>query len=576
MQRIDFFRLERAVQERFIASAQGAAQPFPLAIERARTPRAVWVWTGAAALSLMALLALSSVGYGALDSRLALHPPTLIGAYALIAAAAAFCTLRVRAELSARRALPYEPGQYIFPSGLIDARDREFVVRPLSTLSKTAVTDRSLSLEFNDQSRFSFRLQTTQHAQEVERALTEYRERSKAAPLAANARELALLDPLCDNGFRNPFSPIESMRPPASKRFSFRTLAAVAAGAALGLGVFAFRNAIAERALYARARAHDTRAAYLAYLARGGTRSEVREVLLPQAELGDVVSGGSLEALESFARSSKSSKISSQVDAALRDALSRELEQARRKGTFDALRDFRAKHGKHTSIAPAVERAIQEHWQAHLKTFYRTARPTPRVKDFFRRLLAYTSQHGSRVDLRFRRRLAVSVPRAEALIRKSQYFVGEESLPAQYFDSARSLVREEPVARQITAALRPTFPSDLLDFQFAPPLQDSEAELPPVSVPTLLITHRTEMSGGYLLRRPRAALTGIGVLFSVTFQIPGDKEALHFKLSTWNVPDLKRAEDFKGFADIYDEMGSRAFAKLPNKFLADLVPGLKV
>lgn len=574
MQRIDFFRLERPIQERFIASAQGASQPVPLALKREPLPRNVLVWGAACGGLTIALIALASLGFGDLESSFALQPAWLVALYAGLGGAAAFCGRQVVAILRARRALPYAPGVYVFPSGVIDTRGPEFVVRPLKELTNSAARDRALVLEFEDRTRFSFKMPNRQHAEEVVRLLGEYRNRigNDAAP--PSQRELALLDPLCDNGFKNPFSPRESMRPPAPKKFQLGMLAALFGGALVGAGVFAFRNWLAEDALYRAARLADDRAAYVAYTERGGARPEVREILLPRTELKLVRAQGSLEALEAFVAAHKTSKIAQEADIALQHALRAGLESARREGTLTALKAFQQKHGSHPSIAAHVERAIEEHWKARLTEFEQKAKPKPEAMDFFRRLLAYTSKHGSRVEIRFRRRLPESVDRAEMMIKKALTFGGEASLPKQYFDDKHSTAREEPVAKEILATLSQAFPTDLVEFHLAPPLEDSPEDVPEVKVPTLLITHRTEMSGGYLLKNPRAALTGIGVLFRVTFQIPGDPEVHFFKLSTWNAPELKKASEFTGFGAIYDEMAVRAFSKLPKKYLAELVPGL--
>jgi hypothetical protein len=574
MQRIDFFRLERPIQERFVASAHGTAAPLPLAVNREPMPRALVGWGAGSVLALVAMVVVARVGYASLESPLALHPPWMLGAYLLATGTAAFCAHRAYRALVARRSLPFPPGVYVFPSGLIDTRGREFVIRSLQELGATSVAGRTLSLQFDEGGRFGFKFPTAEHALEAQRALAEHRQRLLEGSTQPSARELALLDPLCDNGFKNPFSPTESMRPPAPKRFPLWAFATIAAGAALGGAAFLVRNHLGEQALYGAARSADNKAAYRAYTERGGARPEVHEILLPRAELAEVVATKSLVQLERFALAQQNSKIATETDIALQHALHHELNVARRAGTLAALKEFQRNHGSHPKIAPLVQSAIEEHSRARLVEFEKRAQPKPQTRDFFRRLLAYTSVHGSRVHVRFRRRIPESVGRAEAMIRKSLHYGGSNSLPAQYFDAAHSAKREEPVGKHLIEVLGKAFPPDLVQFELAPALPDSDDELPKVDVPTLLVTHRTEMSGGYLLKQPRAALTGIGVLFRVSFQIPGDEEALHFKLSTWNAPDLKRAQHFKGFGDIYDEMAVRAFSKLPEKYLAYLVPGL--
>lgn len=574
MQRIDFFRLERPVQERFIAAARGAASPVPLALRAEPLPRGVLLWAGVGALSLLLLGALTLLGFGRMDSSFALHAPWTLGGYVALALMVAFATWRARMVHKARRALPFVPGVYVFPSGVIDTRGPQFVVRPLSGLGSVEPKRHSLRLTFDDGSQYSFPVQRREQADELKRVLLELKQSYGELARTATARELALLDPLCDNGFKNPFSPTESLRPPRVGRVRWTWIAAVAASLAAALGLWKVRNVLAEEALYGVARAENTRAAYATYLERGGRRMDVSEILLPRTELAEVIAEGSLERLEGYADANADSPIAPEIQSALQRALSARLEDAKRAGTLKALRDFADRYGKHPFIGPEVQRSLDDYWKARLAAFQQSARPKAEAMDLFRRLLAYSVAHGNRVEVRFRRRLPESVGRAEAMLQKSLYFGGPASLPAQYFDAPHAEAREEPVGKELVAALSQAFPKDLLDFQLAAPLQDSDEDLPKVTVPTLLVTHRTEMSGAYLMRKPRAALTGIGVLFRVTFQIPNDPRAHLFKYSAWNAPDTKQALEGASFEAIYDQMASRAFKKLPQKYLAELLPGL--
>lgn len=556
-----------------MAAVRGSAQPLPLALARDALPRSVLVWSGAAALLAVALFGLASLGFGRLESGFALQPNWLLVLYAALGAGSAFCIRRVLTVLAGRRALPYMQGVYLFPSGVIDTRNPEFVVRSLREATNVVAKERTLLLEFEDKSRFSFKVGDRKRADELKQAIAGYRQQLDGSTAPPSMRELALLDPLCDNGFKNPFSPTESMRPGPPKRLPLGLLLAIPAGALVGLAIFGVRNSLAEDALYRAARLADTREAYVAYAERGGERPEVREILLPRTELSEVVKRDSLEELEQFWQAHKNSKIAQEADIALQHKLRAALDEARRRGTLTALKEFKAKHGAHPSITAQVDRAIEEHWRARLAAFEKSARPRPEVTAFFERLLTYAVKNGNQVEIRFRRRLPESVDRAENMIRKSITFGGSASLPKQYFDARHAAAREEGVGKELHAVLSRAFPKDLLDFQLAEPLPDSPDELPKVSVPTLLITHRTEMSGGYLLKSPRAALTGIGVLFRVAFQIPGDAEPLQFKLSTWNAPELNPSQ-FKSFEATYEEMAARAFTKFPQKYLEYVLPGL--
>jgi hypothetical protein len=250
------------------------------------------------------------------------------------------------------------------------------------------------------------------------------------------------------------------------------------------------------------------------------------------------------------------------------------LADAKKSGSLRVLKEFRARYQGRPSIAQEVDRAIAERLNAAFTDFTRRAQPRPSVADHYRRLLNYVSQNEGKVELRFRRRIPESVARAEALLQKSNYFGGKASLPGQYFDATHATKREAPVAEELLATLSRAFPEDVLKFELGPPIPDSPEEDPKVTVPTLVITHRTEMSGAYLMKRPKAALTGVGILFRLAFQIPNDPQIHNYKFSTWQAPDLKSMIEGRSFEDIYGEMGDKSFAKLAKKYASDTTPGL--
>lgn len=572
MQRIDFFQLERPIQERFVASARGGSPPAPLATHRQLVPRDVLGWAALAVASLLALPLLGSVGYGELDSGLALQARWLVVPYALCGAVAVFSAIRAIALHLRGQTLPYAPGVYLFPSGLVDTRGRAFVVRPLADLRRTKTGARGLTVSFADGFRQRFHVPDRARAQELERLLGEYAARQNPDAAPVSAREIAAWDPLKDNGFRNPFSPSESIPRPRLRFRFIAPLAALVVGPLLGYGVFALRNLLAEDALYYSARAEDTREAYRAYVARGGKRPEISEILLPRSELAEVVAKNDLAALERYALSRKNSVIWPEIERALLRALLAELDRVKALGTRAALREFQQKYGHHALIAPQIERAAADHRSRVLAKFAADAKPAPEVLDFFRRLLVYTDEHGPKLELRYRRRLADSVARTETQLRKSVFFGGEASLPAQYFDAARSSAREAELTKLLVEHFGRAFPRDMLSLEAGAPLADDGDELPTVTVPTLLVSHRTEMSGAYLSTQPRAAYTGIGVLFRVSLQIPGDEAPHQFRSSSWQAPALREIRNGASFESIYGEMADKAFAKLSRRYLDELFP----
>ncbi|MGC4094161.1 MAG: hypothetical protein QM756_40870 [Polyangiaceae bacterium] len=263
-----------------------------------------------------------------------------------------------------------------------------------------------------------------------------------------------------------------------------------------------------------------------------------------------------------------------EAQAALLKQLMGALEQAKRAGSLKALKEFRARFGSHQHIQAEITHAIQTRTEAGLARFVEKAHPKPEVFEAFRKLVAYGSEHDGVVQVRSKRRIPESVAKAEELLAKAHWFGGKASLPGQYFDAKHAAKREQPAQAQIIDTLSQGFDEDVLKFVAGPPIDDNLEEDPKVSVPTILIVHRTEMSGAYLMKRPRAALTGIGVLFRIVTFLPSAGPIHTFKYSAWNSPDVKSMMEGRPFEELYNDMADKAFAKLAKKYLNDLTPGL--
>ena len=124
------------------------------------------------------------------------------------------------------------------------------------------------------------------------------------------------------------------------------------------------------------------------------------------------------------------------------------------------------------------------------------------------------------------------------------------------------------MAASLVAELASHFPRDLVDPQPGPPL-DSAAD-PKATVPTILITYHTELSGSFPSRKPRFALSGIGVLTRISFDIPGDPEPQVFKLTVWRAPDLRNITETSTAPELYEAMAAEGFKRLTKKYLATL------
>ncbi len=568
MDRVDFWALQRSIQERFVASTESEAAPAPLAIRPlAHDSRQLgWLLLGVAGL-LGAVVSLR-FGFGDLGSRYALTPLWFGAVHAGLFALSALGFLRVAARHVAAHAVPYRPALYLFPIGVIDARAPLFSVHRVSEQTEAQADSARRCLRVAlDGATFEFPAADPARAEEAARTITELRDRLANAGPDSSAREQSLVDPLIDNGFKNPFSPTESLRKALPAWVKVWPLLALGLGVLLGGGAWHIRNQLSEVRLYAAARAADRTDTYRAYLARGGSNPDVEALLLPRAELRDAIQQGNVSAIEQFLDTHPDTKIKPEIDAALEQALLKELAAAQAVGTLTALNDFGARYARYPSLAPALDRAVDARIDGALEQLKPALAPNQsHLLPFMERLLRYTAKHGPEVLVRFQLKPTETLEKAEKALRQSAYFTGEKSLPGQYLDAAHEAPREAVVAAALIAALSEHLPHDLVDAKAAPTL-DAAVD-PKATVPTLLINYHTELSGAFTSRTPRLALSGIGVVTRVSFEIPGDPDPLVFKLTVWRAPDMRNIAATSTAPELYDTMATEAFKRFTKKYLA--------
>jgi hypothetical protein len=560
---VDFYSLDRPVQDRFSDATRAIGVPTPIVRESPEDRR--WMYWLVAAVAILFGLSSSVVhGVGELESSVAIAPAGFAVAFAVAAAAAAYCVLQVLALRNARAVVPYEPGLYLFPAGVFDARSDPIRVFLHPELKDTSVVEGSKLRIVTDGGEFVFRLPDPGIAAQAKSALQHAGELYSQAVQTSNRREQAMLDPLVDSGFSSPFSPRLKLakREPVWAKLSLPL--AVAIGILVGPALWKGRNAVSEGRLYASALRQNDVPGYRAYLARGGTRPEVSDVLLPRAELAEAIHVGTVEAIEGFATAHPRSKIQAEVDAALRAAVSAELASAQKVGTVTALRDFKQRRSAYPFIAPAVEAATVAIYRSVLADF--TPGKSPPVASFYERLLGYTKVHGPKVVVRVARRLPESVRNADTQVKLSAYFMGKQSVPSQYFIGDFAARREAPVVGRLAKAIAASFPADVLAVQVEPTQADPEA-LPPVTEPTLILDYAPEMAGGYMCPKPRGVFVGVGMMFKASFQIPGDDQPLELKDSLWRTPNPQILKnEGTTVADVYEKMAGDGFAKFEKDF----------
>jgi hypothetical protein len=571
MLELDYFKLDRAVQDRFADATRGLGVPLPLA-RLASRDRWPLLWFGLAAASALATGYGTTIGVGDLDNPIALAPFWVLGVFTLGVAASVFFLLFGLGRQHRRRSMPFVPGLFLFPVGVLDARGDVLQVARLPEITGVRADGSHVVVVAEGGAAWSFPTEDEATAEAVCRAVDEARGHYRHAIETQNRRELALLDPLMDSGFSSPFSPKVPLarHRPVWQRFA--PLLALAFGGCVAIGIWIVRNRLSERALYAAATGADTVEAYDRYLERGGPRAEVRDVLRPRAELRRVEAKGSVESLEGYLEKHSESVIRGEIHAALRRALEGELEEAKAKGTVTALREYRERRSRHAYLEEPIAAALDALYAEALAGYVAVA--NPRVdggRKLIERLLGHSRQNGPRVEVRFVRSLPSSIEKADSVVRRSLYFMGQRSVPSQYFDDAHSARREAEILPELLKRLQEPFPKDILEFVAgeAAPIVEDRADLPTPEVPTIFISSDVHLSGGYLSEKPRGVFVGVGMKFRIACALPGEPVGPEFESSTWRTPNPQiLREEGKGFADVYEAMTEVGYERLKRRFLS--------
>jgi hypothetical protein len=564
MKRVDFFTLQRPIQERFVASAKGQGAPAPLMIAPPRPAYAAIGWgLGSFALVISWAFAVS-VGYGVLESPFALQPEWMLAVHAGLMMAATACGFRARAVLQKSTRLPFPPGIYLFPIGVIDAQASPFGVHTWDELKNMQFSSSGATLSFAG-GRFDFKAKAGTPISELERRLNEYRAQLTSGP--REERDLVLFDPLLDNGYRNPFSPRESMMPPPRARLPVAALVGILVAGLCGAGSFFVRNSYGATALLTKARTANSVEGYQAYLARGGAETEVRDLLLPRAELRGAMEEKSVEAIERFIATHPNTKIKTEVDNALRIALLSALETAKAKKSLTALREFEKQHAEHQALIPELGIAKRNLLTQVLIDFRDQSKPDRELFDFVKRLITYGDAHGGKVAIRFHQLESRTLEKNEKMLAQSAYFGGSKTLPSKFLLGEPVRKAESKAGKALADKLGALFPADLLSFSVGAPVEGATEGPPKFSAPTLLIQYRIETSGAFVSKKPRAVFTGVGLIADSYFSLPDAGPAIETKHRAWHAPET-RLIDAGELApeNAYDQMLDEAFQRFNDKY----------
>ncbi len=532
MKAVDFYKLPRAIQDRFVGSVMSGFPPAPLLATKGAKPTKL-VWLALTGGCLLTLVIVTRVGYGSLDSSLALHSAKALLLYAALIFGMAFGLVQAFARLVREKALPYAAGVYLFPACLIDARSDQFKVHWTQDLAGVEAVGTSVRVAFSGGATFMFACTDAAQASTIVSEVQSARDRAMHAKATEDPKELVAVDPLHNPRFSSPVGPRDpyDMRMPPWKKLG--PVVALAVAAILAPTLWALRNNGSDKTMYARATQADDTTSYRAYLERGSKfKEQVANTLLPRAELREAERIGTVDALLKYKTDHPSSKIGAEVMVSIRAAMLSELEKAKAASTLAALDEF-AKHYPEHGVDAELRAAIHAVYTRELEA-YKKHSPTPpkdkAIVPFVERLFAWAEKHGPKVEIRFHRKKSDSIGRADQYVAKTPSFMGEVSYPSRQFDEKRSTRREGVLGKVLVTRFDAGLSSELFDLVMGAQIPPEVETLPDVKVPTLFITHTAEWSGGsYVSQKPRGSYVGIIFPLEATFLIPGDPKPIKLK-----------------------------------------------
>jgi len=523
-------------------------------------------------LTLVASVLLHA-GWGDVASPLALHGAKMLVVDVALIAGAAYGVVHAVAILRALDALPYKAGTYLFPACVVEAHGPQLRVWPMGDvdgIDRLAGSAPGLAFRMRDGSRVVLPARSVEEAERAEAALASLRPQLSRALAEDDLHVLAELDPLHDSALSSPIGPTEAMKRvvPAWMRFDWALAASL--GVILGLALGTTRNATSDQAMFRTVAASATVPMYQQYLSQGGRHSEeVRDVLLPRAELQQAEAKGTVEAVQAFASAHPSSKIQPEIDAAMRRALLAALDRAKKAGTITALDEFQKAYPD-SKLDAEIKAARHVLYAQALADWKKKANPNAATEAFMGRLLAWIEKSGKPAcQVRFRLEPSQTVDDADKRVVKNIHYPGPDALPSHYLTADAMRAREQRVAQDVAQGFAADFPADVVSVQ---PGDRLDADAPqPSQAPTLVIAYAPEWSHSIAVsRKPPTVFAGVTFAFEGSFVLP-EGAPLSVKTTTWKTAELWRIkpEDGESRQDyekrIYDAMVDQSFDQLDRK-----------
>lgn len=588
MKEIDFYQLPRSIQDNLLDGFRGEFDPRPILSQRGERPT-MYAWLGLSGVALLVLIILALVGFGEIESMLAMHPVPVAVVYVALAGTIAVGVAQALAYRSAVQALPFRTGVYLFPACLVDAREQRLRVFPLSELTDAQASSGSVvTARFGAQS-YAFRV-PAEHVEHAVRLVLAARERVGGELEPAERRKL---DPLEPPVVPNPLASTVPLPNSVPSWLKLRWVAAGSAGLVVGGLLFFVRNATSDARMFETVAARDDIAWYKVYLERGSAhRDEVARVLLPRAELRVAVAEGSVEAIDAFEAAYPETGIADEVAGARAAALLAAFERARKAGTLADLEAFASSYPNH-GLGEKLNEARHAIYARALEKF-KAAMPAGADKTgaFAERLVAFAEKKGAVktdaglrgpvVAIRVTREPSKELKRSDDLVQKNPMYTGVKSLPSRYLDDAHLAPHEGAVAKALAEAFGKAFDPEILVFTASEVGADAPLPKPEGgtaaegSLPALVLSYRVEPSGSaYASKKPMGIYVGLLFYFTLEFGVPGEEEPLKTKQNfVQRIPlEILRSQDKPVPAgtlekQIYDAMAGEAFAEIQQRYLS--------
>lgn len=524
---------------------------------------------GAGAVLAIATFLLLRTGWGELSSAVAIHGPTMRVIDAALLAAVAYGVLHAASMRRAVRALPYRTGTFVFPGCVVEAYGPVLRVWPIAeaeALETRVSPTPALALRMRDGARLVVPARGILEVAHAVDAIVSLRPALMRALAEHDDQALAELDPLHQGAVSNPFGTTAPMkiRRPAWIRLDWAL--ALCAGALLAGALVATRNDGSDEAMFRAVAASRSIPEYERYLSWGGSHShEVRDVLLPRAELRRAEAAGTVEAVRAVAEANPHSSIMPEVDAALRRAFQAQLEKAERAGTIHALDEFSRRYpdaGLDAQLL-AARHALYEKALADWKD---TTHADVATTAWMERLLAWAEQsHDAILEVRFELRPSKTLASADAQVEKSVHYPGPDALPSHYLTDDAMKVREQRLADHVEQGIARHFPPDILSARLGERLPP---DAPAPTRPTLLVAYAPEWAFTTTpCARPDTVFPGLAFPYQVTLVVPGGAPVAVQK-QVWRIPEMWRVTLEPGESRehyeqrIYDRMIDGAFDEL--------------